>query len=138
MPTSCPASRRYPRRERSTRRSRRPSASVARTPLGSSTGSSRRPCERLSRAQIARRSSVGKLPSCRSAHHNESMRLLVVDDDRALREVLRRALMLAGYEVRLTETGAGALAEVSGSIPDAVVLDVGLPDIDGLEVCRLL
>src|SRR3989440_9644568 len=66
------------------------------------------------------------------------MRLLVVDDDRALREVLRRALTLGGYEVRLTETGAGALAEVSGSIPDAVVLDVGLPDIDGLEVCRLL
>jgi two-component system response regulator MprA len=66
------------------------------------------------------------------------VRLLVVDDDRALRDVLRRALMLAGYEVRLTETGAGALAEVSGSVPDAVVLDIGLPDIDGLEVCRLL
>jgi two-component system response regulator MprA len=66
------------------------------------------------------------------------MRLLVVDDDRALREVLRRALELAGYEVKLTETGAGALAEVSSSVPDAVVLDIGLPDIDGLEVCRLL
>jgi two-component system, OmpR family, response regulator MprA len=66
------------------------------------------------------------------------MRLLVVDDDRALRDVLRRALTLAGYEVRLTECGAGALAEVSSSVPDAVVLDVGLPDIDGLEVCRLL
>jgi two-component system response regulator MprA len=66
------------------------------------------------------------------------MRLLVVDDDRALREVLRRALELAGYEVKLTESGSGALAEVSGSVPDAVVLDIGLPDIDGLEVCRLL
>jgi two-component system, OmpR family, response regulator MprA len=66
------------------------------------------------------------------------MRLLVVDDDRALREVLRRALSLAGYDVLLTESGAGALAEIAGSIPDAVVLDVGLPDIDGLEVCRLL
>ena len=66
------------------------------------------------------------------------MRLLVVDDDRALRDVLRRALTLAGYEVRLAESGAGALAEVAGSAPDAVVLDVGLPDIDGLEVCRLL
>jgi two-component system response regulator MprA len=66
------------------------------------------------------------------------MRLLVVDDDRALREVLRRALTLAGYEVRLTESGAGALSEVSSAVPDAVVLDVGLPDIDGLEVCRLL
>src|ERR1700759_3761215 len=66
------------------------------------------------------------------------MRLLVVDDDRALRDVLRRALSLAGYEVMLTDTGAGALSEVNSSIPDAVVLDIGLPDIDGLEVCRLL
>ena len=66
------------------------------------------------------------------------MRLLVVDDDRALRDVLRRALTLAGYEVLLTDSGAGALSEVSSGIPDAVVLDVGLPDIDGLEVCRLL
>jgi two-component system response regulator MprA len=66
------------------------------------------------------------------------MRLLVVDDDRALREVLRRSLELAGYEVKLTDSGAGALAEVAGVAPDAVVLDIGLPDIDGLEVCRLL
>ena len=66
------------------------------------------------------------------------MRLLVVDDDRALRDVLRRALSLAGYDVRLTDTGAGALSEVAATVPDAVVLDVGLPDIDGLEVCRLL
>ncbi|MGZ4260420.1 MAG: response regulator transcription factor [Solirubrobacteraceae bacterium] len=66
------------------------------------------------------------------------MRLLVVDDDRALRDVLRRALTLAGYDVRLVESGAGALADVASSAPDAVVLDVGLPDIDGLEVCRLL
>ena len=66
------------------------------------------------------------------------MRLLVVDDDRALRDVLRRALMLAGYDVRLADTGAGALSEVAATVPDAVVLDIGLPDIDGLEVCRLL
>jgi len=66
------------------------------------------------------------------------MRLLVVDDDRALRDVLRRTLSLAGYDVRLSETGAGALSEVASSVPDAVVLDVGLPDIDGLEVSRLL
>ena len=66
------------------------------------------------------------------------MRLLVVDDDRGLRDVLRRALSLAGYEVHLTETGAGALAEVNAGVPDAVVLDVGLPDIDGLEVWRAL
>jgi two-component system, OmpR family, response regulator MprA len=66
------------------------------------------------------------------------MRLLVVDDDRGLRDVLRRALTLSAYEVVLASTGAGALSEVTTSVPDAVVLDVGLPDIDGLEVCRLL
>jgi two-component system response regulator MprA len=66
------------------------------------------------------------------------MRLLVVDDDRALRDVLRRALTLAGYEMRQADSGASALAEIAASVPDAVVLDVGLPDIDGLEVCRLL
>ncbi len=66
------------------------------------------------------------------------MRLLVVDDDRALREVLRRTLSLAGYDVHLAESGATALSEVARATPDAVVLDIGLPDIDGLEVCRLL
>ena len=66
------------------------------------------------------------------------MRLLVVDDDRALRDVLRRSLELAGYEVRLTDSGSGALGEGAAAVPDAVVLDIGLPDIDGLEVCRLL
>ena len=67
-----------------------------------------------------------------------AMRLLVVDDDRGLRDVLRRALTLAGYEIRAVETGADALAEIAAGAPDAVVLDIGLPDIDGLEVCRLL
>lgn len=62
----------------------------------------------------------------------------MVDDDRALRDVLRRALTLAGYEIKLAETGSEALAEVGSAVPDAVVLDVGLPDIDGLEVCRML
>jgi two-component system response regulator MprA len=66
------------------------------------------------------------------------MRLLVVDDDRALRDTLSRALRLAGYEVRLAENGSDALAEVGSGVPDAVVLDIGLPDIDGLDVCRIL
>jgi two-component system, OmpR family, response regulator MprA len=66
------------------------------------------------------------------------MRLLVVDDDRALRDVLRRALTLSGYEVMLATGGAEALSQVTTAVPDAIVLDIGLPDIDGLEVCRLL
>jgi two-component system response regulator MprA len=66
------------------------------------------------------------------------MRILVVDDDRALRDALRRALSLAGYEVVLAETGQHGLTQVAATAPDAVVLDVGLPDLDGLEVCRRL
>jgi len=66
------------------------------------------------------------------------MRILVVDDDRALRDALRRALSLAGYEVVLAETGQHGLTQTAGTAPDAVVLDVGLPDLDGLEVCRRL
>ena len=52
--------------------------------------------------------------------------------------MLRRALTLAGYDVRLAEDGLDGLAEVNGSAPDAVVLDIGMPGIDGLEVCRRL
>jgi two-component system, OmpR family, response regulator MprA len=66
------------------------------------------------------------------------MRLLVVEDDRALRDVLRRAMSLAGYDVVVAESGAEGLAKTTSSVPDAVILDIGLPDIDGLEVCRLL
>jgi two-component system response regulator MprA len=66
------------------------------------------------------------------------MKLLVVEDDRALRDVLRRALGLAGYEVAVAESGGVALSNITATPPDAVVLDIGLPDIDGLDVCRLL
>ena len=66
------------------------------------------------------------------------MRVLVVDDDRAVREALRRALMLTGYEVRLAEDGAQAIEQVVQAIPDAVVLDIGMPGMNGLEVCRRL
>jgi two-component system response regulator MprA len=62
--------------------------------------------------------------------------ILVVDDDRALREALRRALTLAGYEVQVAHDGEQALELLAQAEPDAVVLDVGLPGIDGLEVCR--
>jgi len=66
------------------------------------------------------------------------MRVLVVDDDRAVREALRRVLTLAGYEVQTADGGAAAIELVVQSIPDAVVLDLGMPDVDGLEVCRRL
>jgi two-component system response regulator MprA len=66
------------------------------------------------------------------------MRILIVDDDRPLRDALRRALVLGGYDTVSAGDGVDALTQVSQSSPDAVVLDVGLPDIDGLEVSRRL
>jgi two-component system response regulator MprA len=67
-----------------------------------------------------------------------AMRVLIVDDDRALRDALRRALVLAGYDTTLVDSGEAALGEVARSEPDAIVLDIGLPDVDGIEVCRRL
>jgi two-component system response regulator MprA len=64
------------------------------------------------------------------------VRILVVDDDRAVREALRRGLTLGGYEVQVAEDGEQALELIAQAVPEAVVLDVGLPGIDGLEVCR--
>jgi len=61
-----------------------------------------------------------------------------VDDDHAVRDALRRALQLADYEVQSAEDGTQALDAIAREVPDAVVLDVGLPGIDGLEVCRRL
>jgi two-component system, OmpR family, response regulator MprA len=64
------------------------------------------------------------------------MRVLVVDDDRAVRDALRRVLTLDGYDVQSAEGGAEAIEAVAQSVPDAVVLDIGMPGIDGIEVCE--
>jgi two-component system response regulator MprA len=66
------------------------------------------------------------------------VRILIVDDDRALRDALRRPLVLAGYEAETAASGEEGLARVVERVPDAVVLDVGMPGLDGLEVCRRL
>jgi two-component system, OmpR family, response regulator MprA len=66
------------------------------------------------------------------------MRILVVDDDRAVRESLRRSLAFNGYQVDLATDGHGALEAVTAARPDAMVLDVMMPRLDGLEVCRRL
>jgi two-component system, OmpR family, response regulator MprA len=63
-------------------------------------------------------------------------RLLVVDDDPALARTLRRALGVEGYDVECAGDGAEALQRLSGSRFDAVVLDVSMPRLDGLAVCR--
>ncbi|MCF7551330.1 response regulator transcription factor [Pseudonocardia sp. WMMC193] len=64
------------------------------------------------------------------------MRILVVDDDRSVRESLRRSLAFNGYQVDLASDGYGALEAVDAQRPDAMVLDVMMPRLDGLEVCR--
>lgn len=65
-------------------------------------------------------------------------RLLLVDDDRALVRTLRIALEARGHEVAVARTGQQALQQAALVQPDAVVLDLGLPDMDGVEVCRQL
>jgi two-component system, OmpR family, response regulator MprA len=66
------------------------------------------------------------------------VRILVVDDDRAVRESLRRSLAFNGYSVDLAQDGLEALDLIAGDRPDALVLDVMMPRLDGLEVCRQL
>jgi two-component system, OmpR family, response regulator MprA len=66
------------------------------------------------------------------------MRILVIEDDDAVRAAVRRALLLGGYEVLQAPTGEEGLLRAQKDVPDAIVLDLGLPDIDGVEVTRTL
>jgi DNA-binding response OmpR family regulator len=65
-------------------------------------------------------------------------RILVVDDERIVTEVVERYLKLEGYDVRVAEDGAQALEVAREWYPNLIVLDLMLPEIDGLEVCRQL
>lgn len=65
-------------------------------------------------------------------------RVVVVDDDEALRDAVRRALRLEGYDVELAGDGAEALTRLAGMSADLVVLDVLMPGLDGVTVCRRL
>ncbi len=67
-----------------------------------------------------------------------SGRILIADDDRAIREALSRALSLEGYDVVQAADGAAALQLIESSQPDVAVLDVMMPNVDGLTVCRVL
>jgi len=65
-------------------------------------------------------------------------RVLVAEDDQRLRESLARVLTFEGYDVALAADGAAALNLIEASEPDVVVLDVMMPNVDGLEVCRTM
>src|SRR5713226_4454665 len=65
-------------------------------------------------------------------------RVLLAEDDRATRESLMRALVLDGYDVEAVADGAAALDAFTAETPDVVVLDLMMPNVDGLTVCRRL
>jgi two-component system, OmpR family, response regulator MprA len=73
-----------------------------------------------------------------TAQHRPVMRILVVDDEPAVRDAVDRALRLEGHEVSVAADGRAALDAVAVAPPDAVVLDLLMPRVDGLEVCRRL
>lgn len=64
--------------------------------------------------------------------------VLVVEDDEELRSLLRRGLREEGFAVEAVATGAAALARVTDDGPDVLVVDIGLPDADGRDVCQAL
>ena len=65
-------------------------------------------------------------------------RVLVVEDDDAISQVLQRSLRMEGYDVRIAADGMAALDEAHSFLPDLVILDLGLPKLDGLEVAKTL
>src|SRR6476469_9006687 len=67
-----------------------------------------------------------------------SPRVLVVEDDEEIAGVLQRSLRLEGYDVRVASDGEEALVDARSYLPDLVVLDLGLPHLDGIEVARRL
>ena len=66
----------------------------------------------------------------------QALRILVVDDEKAIRSFLRASLSSHGYNVFESATGAEALERSVSSHPDAIILDLGLPDMDGIEVAK--
>ncbi len=94
------------------------------------------PAGRPLRADTGPRSTVFK--GARGGEALGAQRILVVDDDPKVLSLMRRGLSFAGYAVDLAADGDEALAAARDNPPDVVVLDVMLPKLDGIEVCRRL
>ncbi|MGH9176671.1 MAG: response regulator transcription factor, partial [Vicinamibacterales bacterium] len=71
-----------------------------------------------------------------SAPRGSQARILVVEDERRILSAIRRGLAFEGYAVEVAETGTQALDSVRDRLPDLIILDIMLPGIDGIEVCR--
>jgi len=96
------------------------------------------PCSPSTAARRSERARPGFQQTFSHRGHTGPVRILVVDDDPGVRESLRRSLIFNGYEVELAEDGQRALSSIALRRPDAVVLDVMMPGLDGLETCRRL
>jgi two-component system, OmpR family, response regulator MprA len=72
------------------------------------------------------------------ADYERTPRVLVVEDDDAIAHVLQRSLRMEGYEVRIAGDGVDALDEAHAFLPDLVILDLGLPRLDGVDVAKTL
>ena len=94
----------------------------------------RRSCRKLRRR--ACRWTLLTAPEPGAGWDTRAVRILVVDDERAVRDGLDRVLRAEGYEVMLAPDGEAALDAHASGAADAVLLDVAMPGIDGLEVCR--
>jgi DNA-binding response OmpR family regulator len=70
--------------------------------------------------------------------HERQARVLIVEDDDDIAQVLQRSLRLEGYETRIAADGESALGAANDFVPDLVVLDLGLPKLDGMDVARRL
>src|ERR1700721_2149492 len=73
-----------------------------------------------------------------STEFERPARVLVVEDDDAISQVLQRSLRMEGYDVRIAGDGLAALDEAHAFLPDLVILDLGLPKLDGIEVAKTL
>src|SRR5579871_1470038 len=73
-----------------------------------------------------------------STDYDRPPRVLVVEDDDAIAQVLQRSLRMEGYDVRVAGDGVSALDQAHAFLPDLVILDLGLPRMDGIEVAKTL
>ena len=77
-------------------------------------------------------------PSGKDMSHQPLRRVLIVDDEPAVREMLAVALEMAGFEVLEAENASTALNQVASSLPDLMLIDWMMPQVSGLELCRRL